>query len=158
MRFLEKICRAIFGNQPKSPLTALFRNERDAEKAIAVEETCFPYGGVTTLIWWKSKSAEFHRKTFKKFGESDTGSACKHSVPSGSENVEAMLEIVNGFEPSKGYSGNVRDGIIYCIAWGTRDQQRTLSISNPPADSRHFQLVAQLKNFALKDAQCSEVD
>ncbi len=150
MTILERIARIFLGGQPKScPLITLFQEEENAEKAIVLEETGFPYGGVTTLMWWKTNSGEFFRKVHESYGASQSASESAIPIEGGRACVEKMVVQLSEFNQLKNYSGHVRDGVVYRVAWGTRERQHTLTISNPPADSRHYQLVKQVKEHAL---------
>lgn len=150
MTILERIVRIFLGGKPpKCPLAALFQEKTNAEKAIILEETALPYGGVTTWTWWKTNSAEFFRKQRKSYGETEARSDMPISLCGATQCVEEMFSLLNGFDQLENYSGHVRDGVVYRVVWGTRERQRTLTISNPPADSRHHQLVMQVKEHAL---------
>ena len=151
MTILERIVRLFLGVQSRSsPLAELFQDQADATKAIILEETGFPYGGVIKYTWWKSNSSEFFRKMCKGFTQTEPDSDAPVLDLGTKGCVETLSSLIEEFEGPKNYTGNVRDGVVYRVACGTRDRQEVFTISNPPAGSRHYQLVTQIKEHVLK--------
>lgn len=145
MKRLALILRSLLGAQPKRcPLSELFKTEPHVESAIVLEETGLPYGGVTTYTWWRSNRFGYYRKTHKSFGSTEPHLASV-VVLDAAERVDILFSLVEEYGALRHYSGSTRDGVIYRLSWGTKDHRQTLTAKNPPSDSRHHQLVAQIK-------------
>lgn len=150
MAILERIIRIFLGGRAKScPLAEVFENETIAERAVVLEETGFPYGGITKYTWWKSSGSGFFKKVHKRFSRTDPNPNVPTTVQSTAVRVDELLSLIEEYDDLNNYSGNVRDGVVYRVAWGSKDRQRTLTIANPPADSKHYQLVSRLKESAM---------
>ena len=152
MTIFEQIVRIFLGGRPKSRLLVeLFKSESDADGAIILEEIGFPHGGVSTYTWWRSSSSGFFRKSHRSFNETEV-SLNKPVVTQNVKRVDELFSLIEEFGDLTDYSKSVRvrDGGLYRVSWGTKDKQQTLTIRIPAADSRHYQLVMQLKGNAWK--------
>lgn len=151
MTVLERIIRFVLGGQPRnSPLIQLFQSESDVDQAVILEETGFPHGGVTKFTWWKARGSGFFNKVHRSFNQADTDPEAPTTVQGAEEDFDRIVSLIEEYGELKNYSSNVRDGVVYRVAWGTEDHQHTLTIRNPPANSKHYQLVSSLKKIAMK--------
>ena len=150
MAILERIIRVFLGGQPRSsPLIQLFQSESDVDKAIILEETGFPHGGVTEYTWRKARGSGFFKKVHRSFNQAGVDPDASTTVQCAEGHIDELISLIEEeYGELKNYSGNVRDGVVYRVAWGTEDHQHALTIRNPPADSNHYQLVLKLKENA----------
>jgi hypothetical protein len=134
----------------ESPLDVLLRCEPTLEKGIVLQETGFPYGGVTTYAWWKSDGLGFFKMSHRKFGEADS-LVRDNSIHSVGEQVEVLLRMIEDeYDDLENYFRNVRDGVVYVLSWGTKERQRVITMQTPTEESRHYQLVKKLKESLMK--------
>ena len=150
MSVFERLLRLVMGKRSNdSPLDMLFRCEPTLEKGIVLQETGFPYGGVTTYAWWKSGGLGFFKMSHRKFGETESPvrSESTHSV---GEQVDVLLKMIEDeYDDLENYLRNVRDGVVYVVSWGTKERQRVITIKTPTAESRHYELVKKLKESMM---------
>ncbi len=148
MSILAKIIQAFLGTPPKSLLKELFQNKSQATIGIVLEETGFPYGGVTIYTWWNTGCSGYFTKTHQDFNSSISEASEAEAVRRETSHVDRLVGAIENSGCLENYLNKMRDGVVYRLFWGTAENQHELTIDNPVAGSDHYQLIAQLKENA----------
>lgn len=150
MSLLKQIFTFFFGRRlSNSPLNSVFLSEPSADQGIVLEETDYPYGGVTTYAWWKLNGSGFFKSSHRAFGEIESN-AENETIHAAGGRVDEVFKLLNEeYADLHNCIRKVRDGVVYVVTWGTKERQRVIVIKTPTADSRHYQLVSKLKENAL---------
>ncbi len=153
MGFLTTLYRATFCSGPKRLLLELFDAAPDATTGIVLQEIGLPYGKVTLYRWWRTDECAFcsvmETRSVGSARPCDTTKVTQRPAT----RFDELLSLIETADtpPLENYSGNLRDGIVYCISWGTKKHLRALGVQNPIRESPYCYLIQQLKANAWTD-------
>ena len=150
MRFISKIYRKNFCSRPKQLLLELFDESPDITRGIVLQEVGLPKGKVNIYRWWETELFAF----FSKSAAASTGSEVVRDAPIRNSRKcfnELLCFIVASDEPRMAnYSGNLRDGVVFSVAWGSPMHIRAVTLQNPTRESTYAKLIQGMKENAWK--------
>lgn len=150
MQFITKIYRKNFYSRPKQLLLELFDESPDITRGIVLQEVGLPKGKINTYRWWEAERFAF----FSESVAASTGSEVIRDAPFQNSRKcfnELLCFIEASDEPRMtNYSGNIRDGVVFSLAWGSPTHIRALTLQNPKRESTYAKLIQGIKENAWK--------
>lgn len=146
MRWFNQLYRALFCQRGKHLLLDLHNGRYGAIAGIVLEEVGRPNGTVTLHKWWQTQDTAFYERSERIAGASSE--FIPERVNRSSTEFDNLLRTIESLDKPKilNFSGALRDGVSYSVAWDGKACMRDLTIQNPTADSCQARLIQQLKD------------
>ena len=66
------------------------------------------------------------------------------------DRFDKLLSLIESADQPKlkNYSGNIRDGVVYFLSWGSKERMRDICIRNPRAKNEYLGLIQKVKESA----------
>ena len=144
MNFLQKVMS--FFNCRKPPtFSELWERLENPSFLITLLETSLLGGTLHIFMFWESGIGHFFEEANMNFSDGEIRFT-NQSEFSPEEFGRLKSEITRlDQQRLKHYSSGIKDGVDYCICWGTLQDAREVTANNPQSDSRHGELVLLLK-------------
>ena len=113
---------------------------------IVLEEVGLPCGPITLHRWWKTEHAAFYEQmNFERVTDDGLSDGIVERDPLEFDRVFRWVHDADRVKLNS-FSSTFRDGVFYSLAWGAREQMRTIAIDNPTVGSPHDQILKNIKN------------
>ena len=135
----------LFSTRSRRTLLETMQAVPGAVGAIILEEIGLPNGDITVHRWWRTNLASFYARANRIEAFTVSGDTITEKLANDFDELLKELQRLDQ-PPVKSYAVPVRDGVVFFVAWGSRDEIRDITIRNPQQNTVHFRLVDFLKN------------
>lgn len=131
--------------QGEQALRAMFASIPQLLKAIHLEEVGLPNGKSTTVQWMLAgQSAKLRICVRDRRSEKIVWQNFDRSAQEFTQLLRAVRELDS--DVVDGEASQIRDGVVYFIGWGEKDNLRSLTVRNPNSSSKQQKIVTAIKS------------
>lgn len=144
MPFLRRFIRNHFCSPARRRLLDAFEANPSVDACVVLVQSSLLAGVIDTIEWQRAANAtRICRRSSDLRKKVESPPQWRDQSADLFDQLIALLQ--HAVQEGIGdYNGRVKDGVWYCLAWGTRGDIRELSFRNPQRSLPHKQLIESL--------------